>query len=106
MPVGQAETAFKFTIVGSCPTDCAVFACRAKYQDEIKQLEKAREDLQLEQTFLLDKFRQLRAENDRLKAEVDAYKGRLNHATQDYVSSRVRQLQCTAPTIDQCLHGC
>lgn len=62
--------------------------CRAKFQEEVKQLEKAREDLQLEQTFLLDKFRQLRAENDRLKAEVDAYKGRLNHATQDYVRIR------------------
>lgn len=59
--------------------------CRAKFQEEIKQLEQAKNDLQLEHTFLLDKFRQLKAENDRLRGEIDGMKGRLTHAADDYV---------------------
>ncbi|PNW80231.1 hypothetical protein CHLRE_08g383101v5 [Chlamydomonas reinhardtii] len=56
----------------------------AKFQEEIKQLEQAKNDLQLEHTFLLDKFRQLKAENDRLRGEIDGMKGRLTHAADDY----------------------
>mmetsp|Transcript_17491 Transcript_17491/g.44035 ORF Transcript_17491/g.44035 Transcript_17491/m.44035 type:complete len:628 (-) Transcript_17491:2367-4250(-) len=55
-----------------------------KYQEEIKQLERAKNDMQVEETFLGDKFRQLRAENDRLKAEIDTYRSRLGNATEDY----------------------
>ena len=61
-------------------------ARRAKFQEEIKQLEQAKNDLQLEHTFVLDKFRQLKAENDRLRAEIDAFKGKLTAAEGDYVS--------------------
>jgi hypothetical protein len=59
---------------------------RAKFQEEIKQLEQAKNDLQLEHTFVLDKFRQLKAENDRLRAEIDGFKGKLTAAEGDYVS--------------------
>lgn len=41
--------------------------------------------MHVEETFLGDKFRQLRAENERLKAEVDTYRNRLGNATEDYV---------------------
>ncbi|GLC41598.1 hypothetical protein PLESTF_000274300 [Pleodorina starrii] len=56
----------------------------AKYQEEIRQLEQAKNDLQLEHTFVLDKFRQLKAENDRLRAEIDGFKSRLTNAADDY----------------------
>lgn len=59
---------------------------RAKYLEEIRQLEQAKNDLQLEHTFVLDKFRQLKAENDRLRAEIDGFKSRLTNAADDYVS--------------------
>jgi hypothetical protein len=58
---------------------------RAKFQEEIRQLTRAKDDMSVEQTFLADKFKQLRHENDRLKADVDAYKSRLGNATEDYV---------------------
>ncbi|KAG2490886.1 hypothetical protein HYH03_010803 [Edaphochlamys debaryana] len=56
----------------------------AKFQEEIKQLEQAKNDLQLEHTFVLDKFRQLKAENDRLRTEIDGFKTRLSSAADDY----------------------
>ncbi len=34
---------------------------------------------------MLDKFRQLKAENDRLRAEIDGFKSRLTNAADDYV---------------------
>jgi hypothetical protein len=42
--------------------------------------------MQVEESFLQDKFRQLRAENERLKSDMEAYKTRLGNATEDYVS--------------------
>uniref|UniRef100_A0A7S0Y9W2 Uncharacterized protein n=1 Tax=Polytomella parva TaxID=51329 RepID=A0A7S0Y9W2_9CHLO len=56
----------------------------AKFQEEIKQLEKANNDLQLEQNFMLDKFRQTKADNERMKAEISGFKSRLSSATEDY----------------------
>ncbi|KXZ54835.1 hypothetical protein GPECTOR_4g907 [Gonium pectorale] len=56
----------------------------AKYQEEIRALEQAKNDLQLEHTFVLDKFRQLKAENDRLRTEIDGFKSRLTSAADDY----------------------
>lgn len=56
----------------------------AKFAEEVKSLEQAKNDLQLEHTFVLDKFRQLKAENDRLKAEIDGFKSRLSSAAEDY----------------------
>jgi hypothetical protein len=43
--------------------------------------------MQVEESFLADKFRQLKAENERLKAEIDGYRTRLGNATEDYVST-------------------
>ena len=40
----------------------------------------------VEQTFVMDKFRQMRCENDRLKGEIDTFGSRLKNATDDYVS--------------------
>ena len=37
---------------------------------------------------MMDKFRQMKAENDRLKEEMTAFKGRLGNATEDYVRGR------------------
>ncbi len=65
--------------------DCAHLSRRAKFQEEIRNLERAKTDMQVEEAFLQDKFRQLRAENDRLKAEIDTYRQRLGNATEDYV---------------------
>ncbi len=53
--------------------------------DEIRQLEKAKSDMTVEQSFIMDKFRQMKAENDRLKDEMDAFRKRLGNATEDYV---------------------
>lgn len=58
---------------------------RAKLQEEIKQLERAKNDMQVEESFLQDKFRQLKSENDRLKDEITTYRTRLGNATEDYV---------------------
>lgn len=58
---------------------------RAKYQEEIRQLERAKNDLTVEQAFIMDKFRQMKAENDRMKEEMDAFRKRLGNATEDYV---------------------
>ncbi len=85
---------------GACAARCAArvlcsaltcltahtLACRAKYQEEIKHLERAKTDMQIEESFLHDKFRQLKADNDRMKAEIDSYRTRLGNATEDYVS--------------------
>lgn len=43
---------------------------------------------QVEQAFVLDKFRQMSAENDRLKDDLDNFKKRLGNATEDYVGLR------------------
>jgi len=56
----------------------------AKMQEEIKLLERSKNDMQVEQTFVMDKFRQLKSENERLKSEMDAFKNRLGNATEDY----------------------
>jgi hypothetical protein len=58
---------------------------RAKFTEEIKHLSRAKDDMGVEQTFLQDKFRQMRHENDRLKTDIDTFKGRLGNATEDYV---------------------
>lgn len=42
--------------------------------------------MQVEESFLGDKFRQMTAENTRLKAEIEQFRGRLGNATEDYVS--------------------
>lgn len=55
-----------------------------KFLEEIKVLENARNDMMVEHTVLSDKFRQLRSENDVLKAELAELKGRLAAATDDY----------------------
>ncbi len=52
--------------------------------EEIRQLERAKNDMQVEQAFMMDKFRQMKAENDRLKEEMSTFKGRLGNATEDY----------------------
>ena len=39
----------------------------------------------VEQAFMMDKFRQMKAENDRLKEEMSAFRTRLGNATEDYV---------------------
>ncbi|MEW5307774.1 MAG: hypothetical protein WDW38_010526 [Sanguina aurantia] len=56
----------------------------AKYLAEISALEQAKSDMQVQQSFLVDKFRQMKAENERIKGEVDGVKGRLVSATDDY----------------------
>ncbi|KAL6758234.1 hypothetical protein V8C86DRAFT_2601400 [Haematococcus lacustris] len=56
----------------------------AKFTEEIKALERVKNDLQVEESFLADKFRQLKAENERLHAEVEASRVRLQTATGDY----------------------
>jgi hypothetical protein len=43
--------------------------------------------MQVEESFLADKFRQLKAENERLKVEIDSYRTRLGNATEDYVGA-------------------
>lgn len=48
-------------------------------------MERAKQDMQVEESFLGDKFRQLRAENELLKAEIESFRGRLVNATEDYV---------------------
>ena len=40
----------------------------------------------VEQTYTMDRFRQMKAENDRLKEEMAAFRTRLGNATEDYVS--------------------
>eukprot|EP00798_Chlamydomonas_sp_ICE-L_P017175 gene17175-23489_t len=56
----------------------------SKMADEITQLERSKNDMMVEQTFVTDKFRQLRMENERLKEELAGFKGRLGNATEDY----------------------
>ena len=42
--------------------------------------------MQLEESFVHDKYRQVKAENERLLAEIGKYRSRLGNATEDYVS--------------------
>ncbi|GAX74227.1 hypothetical protein CEUSTIGMA_g1676.t1 [Chlamydomonas eustigma] len=56
----------------------------AKFLEEIRQLERAKNDMAVEQAFMMDKFRQMKAENDRLKDEMSTFRGRLGNATEDY----------------------
>lgn len=56
----------------------------SKVKEEIAQLERTNNDMMVEQTFVTDKFRQMRMENDRLKEELNAFKSRLGSATEDY----------------------
>lgn len=51
---------------------------------KLQQLEKAKQDMELEQAIMDDKLKQLKAENERLLADVDHYKSRLTQATKDY----------------------
>lgn len=60
---------------------------RVKLQEEIKVLERARNDMQVEETFVHDKYKQIKAENERLQAEINKYRSRLGNATEDYVST-------------------
>jgi hypothetical protein len=55
--------------------------------EEIRQLERAKNDTAVEQAFMMDKFRQMKAENDRLKDEMSTFRSRLGNATEDYVRS-------------------
>ena len=50
--------------------------------------------MQVEESFLSDKFRQMKSENDRLKAELDMYRSRLGNATEDYVSEHKHSRSC------------
>lgn len=56
----------------------------AKFNAEIRELERAKNDMVVEQTFTMDRFRQMKAENDRLKEEAIGLKNRLGNATEDY----------------------
>ena len=58
---------------------------REKFLVEIRNLERAKDDMTVEQAFMMDKFRQIKAENDRLKEEMAAFRTRLGNATEDYV---------------------
>lgn len=60
---------------------------RAKFQEEIRSLERAKNDAAVEQAFVMDKFRQMKSENDRLQSELDAFRKRLGNATEDYVGA-------------------
>eukprot|EP00967_Tisochrysis_lutea_P037208 scaffold44739_cov15-Tisochrysis_lutea.AAC.2 len=57
-----------------------------KLQEEVKLLERARNDMQVEESFVHDKYKQIKAENERLQAEINKYRSRLGNATEDYVS--------------------
>lgn len=59
---------------------------RVKLAEEVKVLERAKDEMQLEESFVNDKYRQLKAENERLHAEIGKYRARLGNATEDYVS--------------------
>jgi len=59
---------------------------RVKLAEEVKVLERAKNDMQLEESFVHDKYRQVKAENERLLAEIGKYRSRLGNATEDYVS--------------------
>ena len=60
---------------------------REKFLSEIRNLERAKDYMTVEQAFMMDKFRQMKAENDRLKDEMSAFRTRLGNATEDYVST-------------------
>lgn len=68
--------------------------CREKFLSEIRNLERAKDDMTVEQAFMMDRFRQMQVENERLKEEMAAFKTRLGNATEDYVRS-VRRLWFT-----------
>uniref|UniRef100_A0A7S3QQQ5 Fibronectin type-III domain-containing protein n=2 Tax=Dunaliella tertiolecta TaxID=3047 RepID=A0A7S3QQQ5_DUNTE len=55
-----------------------------KLQEEVKLLERARNDMQVEESFVHDKYKQIKAENERLQAEINKYRSRLGNATEDY----------------------
>lgn len=61
---------------------------RAKLMEELKVMERAKNDMQVEETFVYDKYKQVKAENERLQAEIGKYRTRLGNATEDYVSGR------------------
>ncbi len=69
----------------ACMLSRALLLCRAKLQEEIRGLERAKNDAAVEQAFVMDKFRQMKSENDRLQSELDAFRKRLGNATEDYV---------------------
>ena len=47
----------------------------------------------VEQAFMMDRFRQMQVENERLKDETNGLKNRLGNATQDYVRLLVGEVQ-------------
>lgn len=55
---------------------------------------------------MVDKLRQAKSENERLKGEIDAFKSRIAGAAEDYVSGRTgwsRAAACTACMHDRAL---
>lgn len=59
---------------------------RVKLQEELRVVERAKNDKELEESFVHDKYKQIKAENERLLGEIAKYRSRLGNATEDYVS--------------------
>jgi len=62
---------------------------REKYKGEIDALARAKEELEIEYSLLIDKQKQAKAEKALLVEEIEALRGRFDKATVDYVRSLV-----------------
>eukprot|EP00955_Chlamydomonas_euryale_P103048 365462-Chlamydomonas_euryale.AAC.5 len=52
--------------------------------------------MQVEQAFVMDKFRQMRSENDRLKDDLEAFRKQLGSSAERYVSAPPTKHSSTA----------
>lgn len=68
-------------------TPPVVARCREKFQADITSLTRAKEELEIEYSLLIDKLKQATCDKHLLGDEIEGLRARFDEATKDYVSS-------------------